>query len=68
MSPIITHSLILRHVVQITGRISRNNPRPRRYLPSDYFRQKKAKPTEKRQLESFNFSSLLFTWKNKLVL
>ena len=39
------------HVVQITGRISRNNPHLRRYLSSDYFRQREAKPAGKRQLE-----------------
>ena len=29
----------LRHVVQIAGQLSRNNPRPSRYLSSDCFRR-----------------------------
>ena len=59
----------LLHLVQITEPISRNNSRLRRYLSFDYFRRKERKPAEKGQLESFNFSSLLLTWKkNKFVL
>ena len=49
---------------KITGQLSRNNPRPRRYLSSDFFRAKKTH----NQHKSFNFSVLLFTWKEaKLV-
>ena len=44
-----------RHVVQITGRISRNNARLHLYLSSDYFRENETKSAEKRQFESFNF-------------
>ena len=51
----------LGRVVQITGQISRNNPRLRRYLSSDCLRRKKSKASGKRQFEGFNFSSLLFT-------
>ena len=47
----------LRHVV---GRLSRDNPRLRRYLSFDYFRRKEGEPGEKIQHERFNFSSLLF--------
>ena len=39
---------------------SRNNPRLRGYLSSDYFRRKETKPAGKSQLKSFTFSSLLF--------
>ena len=39
---------------------SRNNPRLRGYLSSDYFRRKETKAAGKSQLKSFTFSSLLF--------
>ena len=47
----------LRHVV---GRLSRDNPRLRRYLSFDYFRRKEGEPGGKIQHERFNFSSLSF--------
>ena len=40
----------LRHVVR---RLSRDNPRLRRYLSFDYFRRKEGKLAEKIQLERF---------------
>ena len=33
--------------------------------PKNEKKRKETKPAEKRQLESFNFSSLLFSWKKK---
>ena len=64
LSVFITHPLIfarfywLLYVTwcNITGRLSRNNPRLRRYLSSDYFRRKETEPAEKSQLKSFTFS------------
>ena len=50
---------------KITGRLSRNNPRLRRYLSSEYFCRKETKPAEKSQLKSFTFSSLLFYMEEK---
>ena len=47
----------LRHVV---GRLSRDNPRLRRYLSFDYFRRKEGEPGGKIQHERFYFSSLSF--------
>ena len=49
----------LRHVVQIAGQLSCNNPRPIRYLSSDCFRRE-------RNIVSTRISTLLFsylTWK-----
>ena len=49
----------LRHVVQIAGQLSRNNPRPIRYLSSDCFRRE-------RNIVSTRISTFLFsylTWK-----
>ena len=55
----------LRHVVQIAGQLSCNNPRPIRYLSSDCFRRE-------RNIVSTRISTFLFsylTWKEiKLVL
>ena len=55
----------LRHVVQIAGQLSRNNPRPNRYLSSDCFRRE-------RNIVSTGISTFLFsylTWREtKLVL
>ena len=45
---------------KLTGQLSRNNPRLRGYLSSDYFPRKETKPAGKNQLKSFTFSSLLF--------
>ena len=42
-----------RHVVQITGRISRNNARLHLYLSSDYFRQNETKSAEKKAVREF---------------
>ena len=42
---------------KITGRLSHNNPRLRRYLSSDYFRRKETKPAGGKKN---SFSSLLF--------
>ena len=47
----------LRHVVR---RLSRDNPRLRRYLSFDYFRRKEGKLAEKIQLERFKFSLLFY--------
>ena len=68
-----THPLIfarfywLLHVTwcKITGRLSRNNPRLRRYLSSVFFRRKETKPAGKSRLNSFTFSSLLFYMEEK---
>ena len=50
---------------KFTGRLSRNNPRLHRYLPSYYFHWKETKRAEKSQLKSFTFSSLLFYMEEK---
>ena len=68
LSCLITHPLIfarfywLLYVTwcKITGQLSRNNPRLRGYLSSDFFRRKETKPAGKSQLKGFTFSSLLF--------
>ena len=70
---LITHPLIfarfywLLYVTwcKFTGRLSRNNPRLRRNLPSYYFNWKETKPAGKSQLKSFTFSSLLFYMEEK---
>ena len=46
----------LRHVIQISGQLSRNNPRPNRYLSSECFRRGETYSKNK----NFNFSFLLF--------
>ena len=45
----------LRHVVQIAGQLSRNNPRPSRYLSSDCFRRE-------RNIVSTRISTFLFSY------
>ena len=68
LSVIITHPLLFAQFYwlvyvtwcKITGQLSRNKPRLRGYLSSDYFRRKETKPVGKSQLKSFTFSSLLF--------
>ena len=62
LSRIITHPLIfarfywLLYVTwcKFTGRLSRNNPRLRRYLPSCNFHWKETKPAEKRKAQEFH--------------
>ena len=45
---------------KITGQLSRNNPRLRGYLSSEFLLRKETKPAGKSQLKSFTFSCLLF--------
>lgn len=67
-NPLIDFPVILmvtqRHVVKIIGRLSRNNPRLRRHLSSDYFRRKKSRRKEPAQEFHF-FTFITLHRKNK---
>lgn len=70
-NPLIDFPVILmvtqRHVVKIIGRLSRNNPRLRRHLSSDYFRRKKSRRKESAQEFHFFTFITLHRKNNELV-